>query len=191
MRDDLHVFAKAFGAAFGLNFIAELGDKTQIAVLTLSARYGFAPVFAGAAIAFVILNALAVTFGAVIARYVPETVIRYLAAAVFIIFGLLSFRPEKVEEREKTTKSPLLTSLLVVALMEFGDKTQLSLVALTSKYKAPLAIFLGGTAALLITSLIGALAGEWLGRVIPFKWVRIASGIVFIIFGILIALGVL
>jgi putative Ca2+/H+ antiporter (TMEM165/GDT1 family) len=75
--------------------------------------------------------------------------------------------------------------------MEFGDKTQLSLVALTSKYKAPLAIFLGGTAALFITSLIGALVGEGLGRVIPFKWLRIASGIVFMIFGILIALGIL
>jgi putative Ca2+/H+ antiporter (TMEM165/GDT1 family) len=168
-----------------------LGDKTQIAILTLSARYGFVPVFAGAALAFVILNALAVTVGVVIAKYVPEAVIRYLAAAVFIVFGLLSFRPEKVEEKEKTTKSPLLTSLLVVALMEFGDKTQLSLVALTSKYRAPVAIYLGGTAALLITSLVGALVGEGLGRVIPFKWVRIASGIVFVTFGVLIAAGIL
>lgn len=185
------MFAKAFGAAFGLNFIAELGDKTQIAILTLSARYGFVPVFVGAALAFLILDALAVTVGVVIAEYVPETVIRYLAAAVFIIFGLLSFRPEKEEKREKTTKSPLLTSLLVVALMELGDKTQLSLVALTSKYRAPLAVFLGGTAALWITSLIGALVGEGLGRLIPFKWVRIASGIIFIIFGVLIAVGIL
>ena len=185
------MFVKAFGAAFGLNFIAELGDKTQIAILTLSARYGFVPVFVGAALAFLILDALAVTVGAVIAKYVPETVIRYLAAAVFIIFGLLSFRPEKEEEREKTTKSPLLTSLLVVALMELGDKTQLSLVALTSKYRAPLAVFLGGTAALWITSLIGALVGEGMGRLIPFKWVRIASGIIFIIFGVLIAVGIL
>jgi putative Ca2+/H+ antiporter (TMEM165/GDT1 family) len=39
---------EAFGAAFGLTFIAELGDKTQIAVLALSARYGFTPVFLGA-----------------------------------------------------------------------------------------------------------------------------------------------
>ena len=191
MRDNLHVFAKAFGAAFGLNFIAELGDKTQIAILTLSARYGFVPVFAGAALAFVILNALAVTVGAIIAKYVPQDVIRYLAAAVFILFGLLSFRPEKVEEKGKTTKSPLITSLLVVALMEFGDKTQLSLVALTSKYRAPLAIFLGGTAALFITSLIGALVGEGLSRVIPIRWMRIASGIVFMIFGILLAAGIL
>jgi len=185
------VFAKAFGAAFGLNFIAELGDKTQVAILTLSARYGFLPVFAGAAVAFVILNALAVTAGAIIAKYVPEDVIRYVAAAVFIVFGLLSFRSREEEEREKTTRSPLLTSLLVVALMELGDKTQLSLVALTSKYKTPFAVFLGGTAALWLTSLIGALAGEGLGRVIPFKWVRIASGVIFIVFGVLMAVGVL
>jgi putative Ca2+/H+ antiporter (TMEM165/GDT1 family) len=119
------VFAKAFGAAFGLNFIAELGDKTQVGILTLSARYGFAPVFVGAALAILALNALAVTAGALIARYVPETVVRYLAAALFI------------------------------------------------------------------TSLIGALVDEGLGRVIPFKRVRVASGIVFIILGTLIAFGIL
>jgi putative Ca2+/H+ antiporter (TMEM165/GDT1 family) len=185
------VIAKAFGAAFGLTFIAEFGDKTQVAILTLSSRYGFLPVFLGASVAFVILNGLAVTVGEIIAKFVPTDVIRYLAAAIFIIFGLLSFRPDKEEKQESVTKNPFVTTLLVVALMEFGDKTQLSLLALTSKYKAPFFVFLGGTAALLITSLIGALVGKGLGRVIPFKWVRIACGVIFIIFGILIAVGVL
>ncbi|MBU1670302.1 MAG: TMEM165/GDT1 family protein [Actinobacteria bacterium] len=183
---------KAFGAAFGLTFIAELGDKTQLAVLTLSARYGFLPVFLGAAAAFVVLDALAVTLGAVLSRYVPADVVRYVSAAVFIVFGVLSFRPEKEEKvHAERAKNPFLASFAFVALMELGDKTQLSLVALTSKYGYPLLVFLGGTLALWTTSLLGALLGRGLAALVPLKYIRWCSGVVFIAFGILIAVGVL
>jgi len=185
---------KAFGTAFGVTFIAEFGDKTQIAILTLSARYGYLPVFLGAGAAFVIMNALAVTVGEVLARYVPKDVIQYVSAGIFIIFGLLSFLPEKENgetERVKKPRGPFLTTLAVIALMELGDKTQLALVAMTSRLKEPVFIFLGGTLALFLTSFIGAIAGKWLSRAVPFKWIRWASGIVFITFGILIATGVL
>jgi putative Ca2+/H+ antiporter (TMEM165/GDT1 family) len=184
---------KALGTAFGLTFIAELGDKTQIAILTLAARYGWLPVFVGAAGAFVLLDALAVTVGGVIGRYVPADIVRYVSAAVFIIFGLLSFRREKEEEEEtqKTARNPFLTAFLYVALLELGDKTQLSLVALTSRFKMPFWVFLGGTAALVLTSFIGAIVGKWLARVVPMKWIRWASGAIFIAFGVLIAFGVI
>jgi putative Ca2+/H+ antiporter (TMEM165/GDT1 family) len=185
---------KAFGTAFGVTFIAELGDKTQIAILTLSARYGYLPVFLGAGAAFVIMNALAVTVGEVLARYVPKDVIQYVSAGIFIIFGLLSFLPERGKdetERVKKPHGPFLTSLAVIAFMELGDKTQLALIAMTSRFKEPIFIFLGGTLALLLTSFIGAIAGKWLSRVVPSKYIRWSSGVVFIAFGILIATGVL
>lgn len=190
---------RSFGAAFGLTFVAELGDKTQIAILTLSARYGFAPVFLGAAAAFVVLNALAVTAGELLARYVPADVIRYVAAAVFVVFGLLSFRPESERAGQEeagqkagvSRRGPFITSLLYVGLLELGDKTQLSLIALTSKYEQPVRIFLGGTLALLLTSFIAAIAGKALAKVVPMKYIRWGSGVVFIVFGILIAVGVI
>ncbi len=188
------MIAKAFGTAFGVTFIAELGDKTQIAILTLSARYGYLPVFLGAGVAFTAMNALAVTVGEVMARYVPRDIIQYLSAGIFIAFGLISFLPEREKDetqRVEKPHGPFLTSLVMVALMELGDKTQLALVALTSRFKAPVVVFLGGTAALLLTSFIGAIAGKWLARVVPFKWIRWASGVVFIAFGVLIATGVI
>jgi putative Ca2+/H+ antiporter (TMEM165/GDT1 family) len=184
---------EAFAVAFGLTFIAELGDKTQIAVLTLSARYGFRQVFLGACLAFIVLNGLAVTVGEVLARYVPADVIRYVSAAIFIVFGLLSFRPEKEPSGEETraTRSPFLTALLTIALMELGDKTQLGLVALTTRFKDPVFVFLGGTLALILATFIGAIVGHGLSQVIPLKYIRWASGVVFIAFGILIAAGVI
>ena len=182
---------KAFGTAFGLTLIAELGDKTQIAILTLSARYGWLPVFLGAALAFVILDGLAVTVGAVLAKFVPADVIRGVSAAIFIVFGLLSFRPmkEEAEGAPKSSRNPFLTAFFYIALMELGDKTQLALLALTSRFKMPLWIFLGGTLALVLSSFIGAVIGKYLGHYIPIKWVRWGSGVVFIVFGVLIAAG--
>ena len=187
---------KALVAAFGLTFVADLGDKTQIAILTLSARYDFLSVFLGAAVAFVVMNALAVTVGVLLTRYVPKDVIRYVSAAVFIIAGVLSFLPvrEEKEEREimekKISRKPFVATIGLMALLELGDKTQLSLIALTSKLGYPFIIFIGGTLAMWATSLIGALAGKGISRAVPLKYIRWLSGVLFFVFGVLIAAGV-
>jgi len=183
---------EALLASFGLIFVAELGDKTQIIILTLSAKYGFKRVFLGAAAAFTILNVLAVSVGVLFYEFIPETVLKYLVSAIFIIFGILALLPrkEKTEEEEEgrlkgRRHGPLITAFLLVCLMELGDKTQLSLIALTAKYSQPVFVFIGGTLALWATSLIGALVGMWLGKSIPQVWIHRASGVIFIAFGIL------
>jgi putative Ca2+/H+ antiporter (TMEM165/GDT1 family) len=175
-------------AALGLTFVAELGDKTQIIILTLAARHGFKQVFIGAAAAFALLNLLAVSVGVLLYRVLPEEIIKYSVSAIFIIFGILSLLPqrEKYEAEEtKERRGPILSSFLLVGLMELGDKTQLSLVALTAKYSQPFSVFIGGTLALWLASLIAALIGAGLGKMISQLWLRRISGIIFIAFGII------
>jgi len=174
-------------AALGLTFAAELGDKTQIIILTLAARHGFKRVFAGAAVAFALLNLLAVSVGVFIYGILPQEVVKYSVSALFILFGILALLPEREKEETEEVKErrgPLLTSFLLVGLMELGDKTQLSLVALTAKYSQPLAVFIGGTLALWATTLIAALVGAGLGRVLSQRWLRRVSGVIFIAFGV-------
>lgn len=78
-----------FWIVFAAFFIAELGDKTQLATLTLSAQYGAPiPVWLGATLAMVAINIMSVLVGRWLSRHLPEKFIRYLGAAVFIIFGL-------------------------------------------------------------------------------------------------------
>ncbi len=179
---------KALLAAFGLTFVAELGDKTQIVILTLSAKYGFKQVFLGAAAAFTLLNILAVSVGVILYDFVPHTIIKYTVSAIFLLFGILMLLPqrnkEEPDEEIKERRNTLLSTFLLVCLMELGDKTQLSLVALTAKYSSPVFIFIGGTLALWATSLIGALVGEGVGRLIPQVWMRRISGLIFIAFGV-------
>jgi putative Ca2+/H+ antiporter (TMEM165/GDT1 family) len=68
----------------------ELGDKTQLAVLALSAKYG-APVqvFMGAMLAFALLTALGVVLGKIISRYVSARYIKIGASLIFVVFGIL------------------------------------------------------------------------------------------------------
>ena len=81
---------KLFASTFTLVFLAELGDKTQLATLSLAAggssRWA---VFAGAAIALVATSALAVLLGEAIGRLVPLVWIQRAAGALFIILGIL------------------------------------------------------------------------------------------------------
>jgi len=81
------------GAPFWIVFsgflLAELGDKTQIATLALSAEYG-APLFvwAGATAAMVAVNSLGALTGKVVGRFLPERAVKLFGAAIFILFGL-------------------------------------------------------------------------------------------------------
>jgi putative Ca2+/H+ antiporter (TMEM165/GDT1 family) len=81
---------KTFLMTFGLVFLAELGDKTQLATMLLVAQ-NKSPwaVFLGAATALVLSSVVGVLFGSVLARLVPPSYIQSGAGVVFVIIGLL------------------------------------------------------------------------------------------------------
>jgi putative Ca2+/H+ antiporter (TMEM165/GDT1 family) len=83
---------RLFFSTFGLIFLAELGDKTQLATLALAseAKHPAAPwaVFAGSALALVATSAIAVLAGGFIARSVPPHLIRWVAGLLFIAAGI-------------------------------------------------------------------------------------------------------
>ncbi len=75
---------------FGLLFIAELGDKTQLAVITLAGQHRKPwPVFLGAALALTAVTLVGVLGGQIIARLVPVDILQKVAAASFIVIGIL------------------------------------------------------------------------------------------------------
>ena len=76
----------AVGTAF---FLAELGDKTMLATVTLATQEDWFGVWIGSTLGMVVADALAIGVGAVLGRKLPEKVIRYGAAAAFAIFGAL------------------------------------------------------------------------------------------------------
>lgn len=79
-----------FWATFVTVFLAELGDKTQLAAMTATARSGAVlTVFAAASAALVCATAIGVLVGGALFKAVPEHLIKYAAGATFITVGLL------------------------------------------------------------------------------------------------------
>lgn len=81
---------KIFWTAFITLFVAELGDKTQLAVITMTTKTNAAvSVFLGGALALILVTLLGVLFGSVITSYVPVEWLQRIVAAAFIIIGVL------------------------------------------------------------------------------------------------------
>jgi len=83
---------KTFLMAFGLIFLAELGDKTQLAAITMAGDTGKPwAVFLGASLAMAALTFLGCFLGAGIAKVVPEHIIKKVAGGLFVLVGVLVF----------------------------------------------------------------------------------------------------
>lgn len=81
---------KIFGTAFITLFLAELGDKTQLAVITMtSSTESKISVFLGAALALVAVTLLGVLLGGVLSQYIPTEWLQRIVAVAFIVIGVL------------------------------------------------------------------------------------------------------
>jgi len=70
-------------------FFAEMGDKTQLATVALAAQYGTVlPVWLGTTTGMLIADAIGIVFGIVMGKKIPERTVKWVAALIFIAFGL-------------------------------------------------------------------------------------------------------
>jgi putative Ca2+/H+ antiporter (TMEM165/GDT1 family) len=166
---------------------AEMGDKSQLVCMTLAAKHRPTPILLGSIVAFAFLNSLAVIFGVAIASWLPEYVVAAAVSSLFAVFGIHSLRvveeDDNGEINEKSGHGIFFTTFLMITLAEFGDKTQLAVVALSSA-AVPVAVWLGSTLALASTSALGILAGRTILQKIPLVWLHKMSGLIFLILAI-------
>jgi Ca2+/H+ antiporter, TMEM165/GDT1 family len=179
-----------FITTFGIIFLAELGDKTQLTAMALSVRFPWKKTFIGIAAAFALLNVGAVLLGKILFAFLPLFWIKLVSAALFLFFGIATLRgsgsegEDEGEEKKKFSgRGAVATSFLMILMAELGDKTQLVTASLAAQHDAPLAVFAGSTLALWSVSLLGIFAGRQLLRVVPLSYIHRAAGFLFIIFG--------
>ena len=176
--------------SFTLIAAAEIGDKSQLVCMTLASRHRAMPILLGAIAAFAFLNSLAVVFGIAIASWLPEYIVATIVAFLFAAFGIHSLRVEIEDEteevKEKSGHGIFFTTFLLITVAEFGDKTQLAVVALSST-TVPTAVWLGSTAALASTSALGILAGRTILQKVPLVLLHKISGTLFLILSVFAA----
>jgi len=173
-------------ASFVLVALAELGDKTQIAVITLSSRFKALAVFSGAMLAFLLTTGIAVAIGDALTLVLPTFWIRITAAAIFLIFGIYTIVSRRGEAQVKTreARNAVFSSFSLITLMELGDKTQFAVIALSAQYEFPLLVYLGVMLAFALITGLGATLGIALTRFVPLKHIQLGSAVIFMLLGI-------
>jgi putative Ca2+/H+ antiporter (TMEM165/GDT1 family) len=184
---DLFASLTATVTSYLLIFAAEIGDKSQLVCMVLATRHRAFPVILGAIFAFALLNALAVMFGMAISNWLPELYVSLTVAILFAVFGIHALRLKEDGDneniKEKNSHSVFLATFLLITIAEFGDKTQIAVVALSST-SIPLAVWIGATIALATTSALGVWAGRTILLKIPLKLLHQISGVFFLLLAI-------
>lgn len=175
----------ALAASFALVAVAEFGDKTQVAVMTLASRYRPRPVFLGSLLGVGLANAVGVIAGSLLDTVLPVFWVRVGSGVAFILLGLYGLAPRRDEEvNVKGGGSAFSASASLIALMEFGDKTQLAAMLLAAEYDAPIEVFSGAMLAFVILMGLGVAVGATLTKLVPRRYIKAVSSLLFIIFGI-------
>lgn len=175
--------------SFLLVFAGEMGDKTQLLALMLTARYKKPGIILlGVLVATLLNHGFASWVGGIVASLMDPVVLKWGLALTFFAFALWILVPDKEEELTSTkAHSVFLATVIAFFLAEMGDKTQLATIALGARYNSEMGIVtLGTTLGMLASNALAIFFGERLLRKIPMKWVRIFTSFLFLVFGIAI-----
>jgi Ca2+/H+ antiporter, TMEM165/GDT1 family len=185
---------EAFVLSFGVILLAELGDKSQLVTVALSARYRPAVVLAGIAMAAALINVLAVVIGAAFAAMLPLNVLQAVGGVLFLVFAAVTLW--RTEDDEEELRAPIRTRWVVVAVAaaffvaELGDKTQLATIALAATNDAPM-VWLGATAAEVAVNAATVGVASFVGSRLKAGTLRLVGAFGFLVFGVLLLLEAL
>ncbi len=173
-----------FLSVFSLVFLAELGDKTQLLMVSLASRYGLWRILGGVLPAIVLLSLLGTGVGGLLSAVLSAGIIRFFSALAFLIFALLCLRREE-EKTEKRSRGSVFFIFFTFFLAELGDKTQFSVIA-SSASALPgerWQVALGGMAGLVLADAVGIFIGRLLKKRVNDRIFSALSYAVFTLFG--------
>ncbi len=192
-----------FLITFTLVFFSELGDKTQLLVLSFSAKNKTKNILLGVAIGTFFSHGFAILFGSKMAYFSSNSFQLYLKVFTyisFILLGLIGFLPKKTHHKDNTVshKSNFLQKfsclklncVIMVAFCilvgELGDKTFLASLGLGLEYpNSKFPLILGSVCGMVSSNFIAIFCGKLLGNHFKQEFIEFLSNITFIIFGLL------
>jgi Ca2+/H+ antiporter, TMEM165/GDT1 family len=181
-------FLAATAISFGVIFVAELGDKSQLMALTFATRYKPWPVLIGITIATSVVHIVSVAVGYGLGATLPTGWISLAAAVAFLVFGVWTLRGDSLSDDEeskaaRTGGSVLLAVTTAFFLAELGDKTMLATVTLATQY-GWFGTWLGSTVGMVVADALAIVVGRQLGRRLPERVIAVGAAMLFLVFGL-------
>ena len=178
----------AFAVSFGVVFVAELGDKSQLMALTFATRYRALPVLAGITIATAVVHAVSVAVGYGLGTALPTGWIALAAAIAFFGFGAWTLRGDTLTDdeqakAERSTGSAVVAASVAFFLAELGDKTMLATITLATQY-GWFGTWVGSTLGMVAADALAIVVGRQLGRHLPEKTIKYGASGLFFLFGV-------
>ncbi len=181
---------EAFWISFGIIFVAELGDKSQLMAMTFAARYRAITILIAITAATALVHLFSVLLGAAVGVALPTKAISVVAGLAFLIFAAWTLRGDQLDEDEsaraaQSTRSVLLTVGLAFFLAELGDKTMLATITLATD-NGLLGTWIGSTLGMVAADALAIVVGQQLGARLPERVIKIGAAITFVVFGLLL-----
>jgi putative Ca2+/H+ antiporter (TMEM165/GDT1 family) len=186
-------FLAALAVSFGVIFVAELGDKSQLMAMTFATRFKPWPVLIGITAATALVHAVSVGIGYGLGAALPTGWISLVAGLAFLAFGAWTLRGDSLSEAEqaraeRTNRSAVLAVAVAFSLAELGDKTMLATITLATRY-GWFGTWLGSTVGMVAADALAIGVGALLGRRLPERAIRYGAAALFAIFGIWLIVG--
>ena len=176
--------------SFGVIFVAELGDKSQLMAMTFATRFRALPILIGITIATATVHAASVLIGVLLGAAIPTRAINVIAGLAFLGFGAWTLRGDSLDDdeaskAERTTRSAVVAASVAFFLAELGDKTMLATITLATNHNW-FGTWVGSTAGMVAADALAILVGAVLGARLPERVIRFGAAIAFFVFGALL-----
>ena len=180
----------AFLLSFGVVFLAELGDKSQLMALAFASRYRAITVLIAVTLATLLVHAGSVLLGATFAVLLPTALIQVVAGLAFFVFAAWTIRGDALGEADegraaRTGRWAVVTIGTAFFLAELGDKTMLATITLATT-EEPWGTWLGSTAGMVAADAIAIALGAFLGTRLPERTIKVVAALAFVVFGVLL-----
>ena len=176
--------------SFGVIFVAELGDKSQLMALAFATRYRAVPVLIGITIATALVHLISVVIGGVLGAALPTSWITLAAGIAFLGFAAWTLRGDQLSSDEagradRSTRSAVVAASAAFFLAELGDKTMLATITLATT-QGLVGTWIGSTAGMVAADALAILVGQQLAKRVSEKVIRYAAAASFVVFGALL-----